>query len=82
MDQGRAQDLLELDRQRNDVSLPMHRRKRAHRTFARIQRQIRDKKLTTLRHRMIKAKAAGDFVEGEKIADQINEYTRREYGYI
>lgn len=81
MDSGREHDLYALHQELSDITLSVKERRRAYRTFCRIQRQIKDRHLTTMRHRMIRAKIDDNIPEAENIALQITEYIFKTYGY-
>lgn len=80
MDSSRDADLSALHNRFSDTSLPMWKRTQAYRTFQNIQRQLNDKGLAELRHRLIRAHRADDLHEAEKIEQQLKEYSYR-HGY-
>ena len=70
----RYYDLLELNGVINDESQPKFRRQQAARSKASIIRQLSDRKLQSLRERLVKAVTAGDQPEQAKISAQIKDH--------
>lgn len=77
MDWTREGDLTRLHKVFNDPLKSRHERRLAHDTFNKILRQLKDKKLTELRRRLIRAHNAEDVDAAEKITEEIYEYSRR-----
>lgn len=77
MDTSRDNDLARLHARFHDSTLDEVTRRRAHKTFVRIQSQVTDRRLTKLRNRMIRAKEAGDEEVADNIERQIKEYTAK-----
>jgi hypothetical protein len=63
----------------SNEAAPALTRKRAWRSFNSILAQVRDRKLVTLRHRLVKARLAGDIAEAEKIEELIQEHSWRHH---
>jgi hypothetical protein len=80
---GRHGELMRLNRERNDVTLPKHRRSAAAKAHAKITAQLKDKKLMALRERLIRAAQAGDPVAIAKITAMMKDYAHedRETGH-
>ena len=62
----------------NDFSYTPARRKMFFRTYQKIQSQIHDKKLASMRERLVKAVKAKDKNETWKITNQIKDYAKEE----
>ena len=77
MDWTREGDLTRLHKVFNDPLKSRHERRLAHDTFNKILRQLKDKKLTELRRRLIRANIADDDAAVERITEEIHEYSRR-----
>ena len=77
MDWTREGDLTRLHKVFNDPLKSRHERRLAHDTFNKILRQLKDKKLTELRRRLIRANIADDNDAVERITEEIHEYSRR-----
>jgi hypothetical protein len=78
MDWTREGDLTRLHKVFNDPLKSRHERRLAHDTFNKILRQLKDKKLTELRRRLIRANIADDNDAAvERITEEIHEYSRR-----
>ena len=77
MDGTREGELKRLSEVFNDPLKSRHERRLAHDTFNKMLRQVKDKKLTELRRRLIRAHNAGDVNAAEKITDEIYDYSRR-----
>ena len=75
MDGTREGELMRLNRVFNDPLKSRHERRLAHDTFNKILRQVKDKHLTELRRRLIRAHQAGDTDAAEKITDEIEDYS-------
>ena len=71
---GRDGELAKLNRERQDVLLPMQRRRAADRAYRKIANQLRDKKLMGMRMRLVGAARAGDAREQHKIQMQMRDY--------
>lgn len=82
-DHGRHGELTRLNRERNDITLPKHRRLAADKAHAKIVGQLRDKKLMSLRGRLIRASQGRDIIEVARITAQMKDYTKedRETGH-
>ena len=74
MDSSRDADLKRLHDMFEDKSKSLYVRKNAYRSFHNILRQVKDRKLAELRHRLTKAIIAGDTHFIEKIERVIDEY--------
>jgi hypothetical protein len=72
---GRHGELEKLNSVRNDPTKPAFIRKRADEGIAKIEAQLKDKKLQGLREQLIKAARAGDFVAQAKIQQQMRAHT-------
>ena len=79
MDNTRLSDLRKLDEVRKDYSKPMSVRFIADRSFKRIQQQMKDPKLNSLREQLAKASKAHDEHESWKIERQIKEHLKEEF---
>lgn len=79
MDKSREIDLMEMHDIFNDSKQPMSERRLAYDAFSRLQAKIKDKKLTSLRSRLIGAIESHDLKERRKIEEQIIEYNNRVY---
>ena len=77
MDGTREGELKRLHEVFNNPLKSRHERRLAHDTFNKILRQIKDKKLTELRRRLIRAHNAEDVDAAEKITEEIYEYSQR-----
>ena len=77
MDTSRIDDLNRLKRMFTDYTKPEQIRRNAHRSFENIKRQIKDRKLVEMRHRLVKAIRANDTKYINKFEQQIDEYTKR-----
>lgn len=71
---GRTGDLIKLNNDRNNPSLPRLVRSRAAHAHAKIVEQLKDKKLMRLRLRLINATRAGDTAEASKIQQLMREH--------
>lgn len=76
MDASRDADLSNLKRIFDDPMQSMWKRKQAYKGFQRIQEQVKDRKLSGLRHQLIGAVRAEDNNVIWKIEKQIQEYSR------
>lgn len=74
----RRADLTHIEATINDQFKSKWARSQAQRAKDAIMRQIRDKKLQSLRHRMIKAAIVGDERAEWKIGNQIKSYTKNQ----
>lgn len=77
MDNTRDHDLRALYERFNNPDVPMYARERAHRTFLNIQRQVKDPRLSELRHRLTRAARNNDTDAVERITLQIKDYSQR-----
>ena len=77
MDGTREGELKRLSEVFNNPLKSRHERRLAHDTFNKILRQVKDKKLTELRRRLIRAHQANDTEAAEKITDEIEAYSWR-----
>lgn len=77
MDTSRLDDMKRLHRMFTDPNKPESIRRNAHRSFENIKKQLADKKLAEMRHRLILAIRANDTKYIEKFEQQIDEYTKR-----
>lgn len=75
---GRTGELKRLGRDRNDYTLSKLVRKRANEAFVKIVRQMRDKKLMSLRQRLIRATQAGDQGASHRIQLQMRDYIKQD----
>lgn len=62
----------------NDYKYSTARRKMFFRTYKKIQSQLHDKKLASMRERLVKATKAEDKLEMWKITNQIKDYAKEE----
>lgn len=76
MDNSRDHDLRMLHARMHNPDLSLYSRKVAWRSFNKILAQVNDRKLTELRHRLIRARIDKDLDAVEKIELQLKEYTR------
>ena len=77
MDGTREGELKRLHEVFNNPLKSRHERRLAHDTFNKILRQVKDKHLTELRRRLIRAHQANDTEAAEKITDEIEVYSWR-----
>lgn len=75
---GRETQLTKLNDQRNDTKLSKLTRLHADKAHSKITSQMKDKKLMSLRERLIKATIAGDTYETSKIQMCMRDYTRQD----
>jgi len=75
---GRAGDLKKLNADRNNGALPKIVRQRANEAHAKIVKQIKDKKLMSLRQRLIGATRAGDQESSHRIQLQMRDYQKQD----
>lgn len=80
MDQSRQEDLARLKRIMDDPSEPMSRRRQAHRAFEKIKKKMNDPFIKSNRERLLRAVAANDTLETDKISELIHDYDKRTYG--
>lgn len=80
MDNTRYVDLGRLHKVFNDPLENIHTRRIAYRSFNRILRHLKDKKLSKLRHRLVRAQLAGDSSAADRLTLQISDYSERK-GY-
>lgn len=73
---AREGELAKLNRDRNDILLPMSARKDADKAFQKILSQMRDKKLMAMRERLVKAARAGDEEQIHRITLQMRSYSK------
>lgn len=78
IDKAREADLRILTAEINDDTQPRHLRQRAYKVKQKILHQLRDKKLASLRERLLKASAANDEWETWKITNQIKDHLKEE----
>lgn len=78
VDSGRKFDLIRIDRQMNDLSIPLSLRRKAFKAKKQILKQIHDKKLAKMRERLILASKHDDKWEMWKITNQIKDYMKEE----
>lgn len=71
---GRGNELLRLNRDRNDYSLPKFVRSQADKAYKQIATQLKDRKLMKLREQLIKANKAHDMQYAGKIEVQMRIY--------
>jgi len=71
---GRGNELLRLNRDRNDYSLPRFVRNQADKAYKKIAAQLKDRKLMKLRWQLIKANKAHDIQYAGKIEVQMRIY--------
>lgn len=77
-DSSRIKDLQQLKVWMNDPKYSMARRKMFFRTYQKIQSQLHDQKLASMRERLVKATKAENKVEMWKITNQIKAYAKEE----
>lgn len=77
MDASRDADFSNLHRIFNDPMQPQWKRRQAFQGYQKLQEQVKDRKLSGLRLRLIKALRADDTKAVSKIERQINEYSWR-----
>lgn len=77
-DSSRVKDLYQLKVWMNDPSYTKARRKMFSDTYKKIQSQLHDKKLSSMRERLVKATKAENKVEMWKITNQIKSYAKEE----
>jgi hypothetical protein len=75
---GRTGELLRLNKDRNDYTLSRIVRSRANEAYVKIANQIKDKKLMSLRLRLIRATQAGNMKISEKIQMQMRDYLKED----
>lgn len=75
---GRAGDLKKLNADRENGGLPKVIRQRANQAHAKIVAQLRDKKLMSLRQRLIGAVKAGDEKASIRIQLQMRDYAKED----
>ena len=80
MDSSRDDDLARLYQIFSDPFQDEATRRNAHRSFQNIQKQVKDRKLTALRHHLIHAVQIGDEKSVENLEQTIHEYSWRK-GY-
>lgn len=78
IDSSRIQDLIQLKEWMEDDKFSIDRRRMFKRTYDKIKGQLHDKKLATMRERLMRATRAGDKLEMWKITNQIKDYMREE----
>lgn len=77
MDGTREGDLKKLHRDFNNPLLPLSSRRKAHRAFHNILRQVNDRTLMRQRLQLLRAHKAGDAEAAERITMQLHDYTER-----
>lgn len=75
---GRAGDLAKLNADRNNLHLPDIARLRADKAHAAIMEQLKDKKLMSMRERLINATRAGDQYEARRIELAMKAYRKED----
>lgn len=75
---GRAGELLKLNRDKNNYSLPKFVRQQAAKAHAKIAKQIKDKHLMRMRLRLINAMKARDEDEAHKIEQSMRFYLKED----
>lgn len=75
---GRAGDLRKLNADRNNSGLPRILRQRANQAHAKIVLQLKDKKLMSLRQRLISATKAGDQEASHRIQLQMRDHSKQD----
>ncbi len=78
IDSSRIKDLTQLKAWMNDYKYSTARRKMFFETYKKIQSQLHDKKLASMRERLVKATRAEDKVEMWKVTNQIKAYAKEE----
>jgi len=78
MDDSRSADLAKLYGIFTDNKKPKLTRKNARRSFENIRTQIKDRKLTKLRYRLIRAVQTGTAEESGKIERLIDHYSKKQ----
>lgn len=78
MDSSRDADLRHLREALNDPTKSLARKRLAHKALKTIVKQMKDRKLTGLRYRLIKAARAHDMHAECKITALIREYLKQE----
>lgn len=81
MDTSRDVDLHRLKSMFNDHTKPSFIRQNAYKSFGNIRRQIKDRKLATLRLRLIRATRAEDAEAAPRLEQLIQDYSRK-MGYV
>lgn len=71
---GRAGELAKLNADRNNPVLTKFERSQADKAHRKITEQLKDKKLMSMRSRLIRAAQANDLVEQDKIARSMKAY--------
>jgi hypothetical protein len=75
---GRAGELVRLNKDRNDYTLSKIVRQRANEAYVKISHQLKDKKLMSLRLRLIRATKARDMTAAERIQLQMRDYLKQD----
>lgn len=75
---GRAGELVRLNKDRNDYTLSKIVRQRANEAYVKISHQLKDKKLMSLRLRLIRATKARDMDIAERIQLQMRDYLKQD----
>ncbi len=77
MDTSRDTDLIRLHKIFNDPHKDKQTKQYAYRSFCSIQRQVKDKCLVEMRHRLIRATQVNDKRAIEQIEHEIDRYSRQ-----
>ena len=75
---GRTGELIRLNRDRNDYTLVKIVRQRANEAYVKIANQLKDKKLMSLRLRLIRATKARNMDIAERIQLQMRDYLKQD----
>ena len=78
MDSSRDVDLIRLRAVLNNPKKSLGRKRMAHKAMKTIVRQMKDRKLMSMRYRLVKAARAHDLHTEQKITDLIREYLKQE----
>lgn len=78
IDTARIRTIARLNAELSDPSVPMSTKRKAHRLKAKLQKQMKDKKLATMRERLTMAVTANDKYETWKLTCQIKDYLKEE----
>lgn len=78
MDSSREPDIRRLRDAMNDPTRSLGRKRMAHKAMKVIVKQMHDRKLTSMRYRLIKAARAHDLKAEYKITNLIREYLKQE----
>lgn len=78
MDSSREVDINRLRKALNDPKRSLGRKRMAHKAMKNIVKQMKDRKLTNMRYRLIKAARAHDLHTEWKLANLIRDYLKQE----